>query len=131
MTTPESESNLPQIEYGNTKGEHFTQWRFDKLAVLVFHFGAAGIEIEDMKLDYDADHDFHNLWFTLDGHRYVVQLYKIMTLWKDVEPLPKEEKSSIGGLKSPFERRGFGRTGEHHIVSFFNRGFHEDWEAHA
>ena len=114
-------------EIGNTKGKYFTQWRFDKLSALAERFLAEGVQIGGIKLDYDADHDFHNLWFKLDGHTYVVQLYKILTLWKDVEPLPKEERSSVCGLKSPMEQRRYGRNGECYIVSFFWRGEHKEW----
>ena len=72
------------ITYGNREGQYFTEWRFDLLKQLLdlIHTGPCPprtetLEVEDPKIWYDADQDFHRLSFRARGHLVEVQFYKV------------------------------------------------------
>ena len=71
------------IEYGNREGKYFTEWRLDLLKELLgkVHQGpmpgtSKVVNIDHALIWYDAEQDYHMLFFRALGHEVVVRLYK-------------------------------------------------------
>lgn len=99
-----------EIEYGCTKGQYFTQWRFDRLTELANEL-AEFLPATNWRIWYDGYHDFHRLEFDLEGRHYTAQLYKVFALYKD-------------GLCPSIT---YGR-GTVYLKSFFKSGRYRTWE---
>lgn len=73
------------VEYGNMEGQYFTQWRIDLLnellQTIVFAYDETPlVAVEDVKIWYDADEDFHRMTFTAAGTLFAVRLYKVFSV---------------------------------------------------
>lgn len=73
------------VEYGNMEGQYFTQWRIDLLNELlhtiVFAYDETPlVAVDDVKIWYDADADFHRMTFTAAGTLFAVRLYKVFSV---------------------------------------------------
>lgn len=81
------------IEYGNLKGQYFTQWRIDLLKELLdyvvngFAETQSKIEASDVKIWYDPNIDFHILQFKANDQTTLVRFYKVFSCWVNGEEL--------------------------------------------
>jgi hypothetical protein len=73
------------IKCGNTKGRHFTQWRFDFLieCLNTVHLGPSPgrsqvLDIQDVEMWYDEQQDFHMLRFRVDPFGIVTMRFYIV-----------------------------------------------------
>lgn len=72
------------VTYGNLEGQYFTQWRIDILNDLICHvvylYGdTPKVQVSDVHIWYDAEHDFHRLSYKAAGNEIEVQFYKVFS----------------------------------------------------
>lgn len=104
----------PEIEFGSRKGTHFSQGRWDKLIGLANELAEEGVAIQNVKIWYDKNEDYHRLAFDVDGDHYDIRYYKAFYIIKNDWP-------SIWDGKN-FAQRDWD------IVEFFKSGKHRNWK---
>lgn len=72
------------IEYGNLEGQYFTHWRIELLEelidIVVFLYNDTPlITVNDVKIWYDAENDFHCLSYVAAENKIKVRFYKVFS----------------------------------------------------
>lgn len=87
MQEIEKEPTKRKIEVveGTREGKWFTQWRFDELYRLVDEMLYHEMDIQNCKMWYFRDEDYHILEFDLNGEKFKIYYYKIYRVEKNGE----------------------------------------------
>lgn len=105
-----------KIIYGNTDGVYFSQWRFDELTQLASEI-AEIIEVDNWYIHYDTNRDFHMLEFDFDNRHYVIEYYKVFTIYFDNHSTYGDEF---------FPKKNFGRS-DLQLINLFKSGRYKEW----
>jgi len=114
------------IEYGNMEGQYFTQWRIDLLneflVTIVYGYSAVPlVAVEDVKIWYDANEDFHRMTFTSAGKRFAVQFYKVFSVTVDGTDLWRGCPISSSGKLAHEIRNAIRKQGTQNAVESSNK----------
>jgi hypothetical protein len=75
------------VELENKNHQYFTQWRIDDLIKLADNLTNLGLNLENAKIWYDDQEDYHMLQFSCNGKQFVIRYYKVYTAFIDGKTL--------------------------------------------